>query len=86
MEHAIGMEFTNNQANAKRVLLPLEPDFSNMSDPSVIVEPLNNNWRSDNRQAHSPLDICPGGISLKVNIEVRRGGEVDRLLHPPLRD
>ena len=34
----------------KRVLLPLEPDFSNMSDPSVVIEPPDNNWRSDNRQ------------------------------------
>ena len=32
------------------------------------------------------LDICPGGIRLKLNIEVRRGGDVDRLLHPPLLD
>ena len=53
--HAIGMEFTNNQSNAKRVLLPLEPDFSNMSDPSVILEPPNNDWRSDNGQAQTPL-------------------------------
>ena len=47
----MGMEFTNNTANnSKRVLLPLEPDFSNMSDPSVVIEPPDNNWRSDNRQ------------------------------------
>ena len=44
----MGMEFTNN--NSKRVLLPLEPDFSNMSDPRVVIEPPDNNWRSDNRQ------------------------------------
>ena len=37
--HAMGMEFTNNPASSKRVLLPLEPDFINMSDPSLIVEP-----------------------------------------------
>ena len=41
--HAMGMEFTNNQASSKSVLLPLEPDFSNISDPSVIVEPPDNN-------------------------------------------
>ena len=79
------MEFTNNQSNAKRVLLPLEPDFSNMSNPSVILEPPNNDWRSDNRQAQTPLS---GHMSrrdqLKLNIEVRRGGDVDRLLHPLL--
>ena len=49
------MEFTNNQSNAKRVLVPLEPDFSNMSNPSVILEPPNNNWRSNNRQAQTPV-------------------------------
>ena len=47
--HASGM-FTSNQPNSSRVLLLLEPDFSNMSDPSVVVELLGNNWRSDNRQ------------------------------------
>ena len=83
----MGMEFTNNQASSKRVLLPLEPDFSDMSDPSVIVEPPDNNWRSHNRQAQTSLcGIFPGGISLKVNINLRRGGDVDRLLHPPLQD
>ena len=54
----MGMEFTNNQASSKRVLLPLEPDFSNMSNPSVIVEPPDNNWRSDNRQARTSLSGC----------------------------
>ena len=44
----MGMEFTNN--NSKRVLLPLGLDFSDMSDPSVVIEPPDNNWRSDNRQ------------------------------------
>ena len=44
----MGVEFTNN--NSKRVLLPLELDFSDMSDPSVVIEPPDNNWRSDNRQ------------------------------------
>ena len=53
--HAMGIEFTNNPASSKRVLLPLESDFSNMSDLSVIVEPPDNNWRSDNRQAQTLL-------------------------------
>ena len=44
----MSIEFTNN--NSKRVLLPLEPDFSNMSDPNVVIKPPDNNWRSDNRQ------------------------------------
>ena len=61
----MGMEFTTNRANLgseqsfihevqnppnNGVLLPQEPDFSNMSDPSIIIEPPDNNWRSDNRQ------------------------------------
>ena len=61
--HAMGMEFTNNQATSKRVLLPLEPDFSYMSNPSVIVEPPpppDNSWRSDKLRLPS-LDIFPGG-------------------------
>ena len=81
------MEFTNNQSNVIRVLLPLELDFSNMSDPSVILEPPNNDWRSDNRQAKTSLS---GHMSRrdqsKTKIEVRRGRDVDRLLHPPLLD
>ena len=46
--HAMSMEFTKN--NSKRVLLPLELDFSNMSDPCVVIKPPDNNWRLDNRQ------------------------------------
>ena len=41
-------EFTSKQPGTSRVLLPLEPDFSNMSDPSVVIEPPSNSWRSDN--------------------------------------
>ena len=29
------------------------------------------------------LDIFPGGISLEININPRREGDVDHLLHPP---
>ena len=43
-----GSEFTSKQPSISRVLLPLEPDFSNMSDPSVVIEPPSNNWRPDN--------------------------------------
>ena len=70
----------------KRVLLPLEPDFSNMSDPSVVIEPPVNNWRSDNDKLHRllSLDVFLGGISLEVNIFPRRGGDVNCPLHPPL--
>ena len=55
--HTLGTEFTSKQSSISRILLPLEPDFSNMSDPSVVIEPPGNNWRSDNnndnyRQIH----------------------------------
>ena len=43
-----GADFTSKQPGTPRVLLPLEPDFSNMSDPSVVIEPPGNNRRSDN--------------------------------------
>ena len=49
-EHSYRHEVQNPTNNSKRVLLPLEPDFSNMSDPSVVIEPPGNNWRSDNKQ------------------------------------
>ena len=73
---------TNN--NSKRVLLPLEPDFSNTSDPSVVIEPPDNSWTTDKLYRLPSLDVFPGGISLEVNINPRRGGDVDRPLHPPL--
>ena len=46
--HTFGVEFTSKQQSTPRVLLPLELDFSKMSDPSVVIEPLGNNWRLDN--------------------------------------
>ena len=49
-EHSYRHEVQNPTNNSKRVLLPLEPDFSNMSDPSVVIEPPDNNWRLDNGQ------------------------------------
>ena len=55
--HTFGTEFTSKQSSTSRILLRLEPDFSNMSNPSVVIEPPGNNWRSDNnndnyRQIH----------------------------------
>ena len=40
-----------NPTASKRVLLPLEPDFSQMSDPSVIIGPPSNtkSWQSADR-------------------------------------
>ena len=49
-EQSFRHEVQNPADNSKRVLLTLEPDFSNMSDPSIIIEPPDNNWRSDNRR------------------------------------
>ena len=64
-----------------------------MSDPSVVIEPPSNNWRSDNnnnndnyRQIRLPsLVKDPRGISLEKNIDTRRGEDGDRPLHPPLQ-
>ena len=55
--HTFRSEFTSKQSSTSRILLPLEPDLSNISDPSVVIEPSGNNWRSDNnndnyRQIH----------------------------------
>ena len=38
-----------NSFTSKRVLLPLEPDFSQISDPSIVIAPPSNTWVSDNR-------------------------------------
>ena len=40
-----------NPTASKRVLLPLEPDFSQMSDPSVIIGPSSNTWQSADRHS-----------------------------------
>ena len=53
-----------------------------MSDPNVVIEPSDNKWRLDNRLCRLPShDVFPGGVSLEVNINLRRGGDVDRPLH-----
>ena len=36
--------------NNQRVLLPLEPDFNTMSDPSIVIKLTTNTWKS-NRSA-----------------------------------
>ena len=44
--------FSNEPQNptaSKRVLLPLEPDFSQISDPSIIIDPPSNTWQSTDR-------------------------------------
>ena len=37
--HTFGAEFPSKQQSTPKTLLPLELDFSNMSDPSVVIEP-----------------------------------------------
>ena len=42
--------FTNeppNSGNKQRILLPLEPDFSTMSDPNIVINPPTNTWESN---------------------------------------
>ena len=63
-EQSFRHEVQNRTNNSKRVLLPLEWDFSNISDPSVIIEPPDNNWRLDNRQASQTS--LSGHISRRV--------------------
>ena len=38
-----------NPTTSKSVLIPLEPDFSQMSDPSIIIGPPSNTWLSTER-------------------------------------
>ena len=49
-----------NSSTSKRVLLPLEPEFSQISDPSIVIAPPSNTWVSDNRHTsprHSRGDL-----------------------------
>ena len=49
-----------NSSASKRVLLPLEPDFSQMSDPSIIIAPPSNTWVSEDKHTssrHSRRDL-----------------------------
>ena len=72
----MGMELTNNNNNK----LPLEPYLSNMSDPNVVIERRTAN--GDRTLQTSLSGRIPIGISLEVNINLRKGGDVDRSLHP----
>ena len=87
----------SKQPSTSIVLLPLEPDFSNMSDPSVVIELLGNNWRSDNnnndnyrqiRSLHPPLQLphlqtLARESQKDLNIPTRREeGDIHLLLLP----
>ena len=50
-----------------------------MSDPGVVIEPPGD-WTTDKLYRLPSLDVFPGGISLEVNINPRRGGDIDRPL------
>ena len=76
--HAMGIELTNN--NNK---LPLEPDFSNMSDPDVVIACRTTNGDRTTDFADFPLWTYSRGISLEININLRKGGDIDRSLHSP---
>ena len=47
-EHSLSNE-PQNSITLKRILLPLEPDFSAMSAASVIISPPSNTWQSTDR-------------------------------------
>ena len=42
-EHSLSNE-PQNSTTSKRILLPLESDFSQMSDPSIIIDLPSNTW------------------------------------------
>ena len=48
-EHSFSNE-PQNPATSNRVLLPIEPEFSQMSDPSIIIDQPSNTWRSNDRR------------------------------------
>ena len=74
-----------NSSTSKRVLLPLEPDFSQMSEPSInIARPSNTCVRVTGTHLLGVVEeIC-----LKLNARQRRGEDTDlllpSLLEPPL--
>ena len=78
-EHSFSNE-PQNSATSNRILLPLEPDFSQMSDPSTIIDPSSNTWKSTDRHTSQTREV--GEISLKENTNLRRGEDIDHLLSP----
>ena len=60
-----------NTASSSRQIIPLEPDFSQVSDLSVMIEPPNSNDLSPDLQ---------GRISQKESINLKREEDIDRPL------
>ena len=78
--HTFGVEFTSKQQSTPRLLLPMEPGFSNMPNPSVVIT---GGWTTSDNIRHLSLVGDPAGISLKKEIDIRRGRDEDRPLHHP---
>ena len=59
-----------------------------MSDPGIVIDPPGNNWSGDRTEDRLQrlliLDMSPGGTSPEENVSLRRGGDIGRLLPPPL--
>ena len=67
----------------QRVLLPLEPDFHQMSDPSIIIAPPSNTWVSDDRHTsprHNRRDLP------KTKHKTKKRRNTDCFFLPPLLD
>ena len=76
-EHSLANE-PQNSRSSQRTLLPLEPDFSAMSDPIVVINPPSNTWESPNRQ--TSLNRQSRRDQPKPKLSLRRGEDID-LLH-----
>ena len=72
------MNEPQHSRSSQRLLLPLEPDFSAMSDPSVISGPPTNTWQSPIRQTFQTRQSRRDQSS--QNISLRSGEDID-LLH-----
>ena len=67
-----------NSRNIQRVLLPLEPDFSTMSDPSIVNDPQTNTWESNRLHL---LTERAEEINLNQDIRIRREEDTVHLHH-----
>ena len=85
--HAMGMEFTNNSASSKKVYYPWNRTLVICPIPVLSWNcPKTTRDRTTDKFLRLPsMEGFQGGVSLEININPRRGGDVDRLLHPPLR-
>ena len=61
-----------NPASSSRQIIPLEPDFSQVSDPSVMIEPPNSNDLSISRPSRKDQS--------KRELNLKREEDIDRPL------